>query len=79
VVYSLLDEKMLDQFAGFEYGACCWRLRLVGRRFLSNPTGQQSTGVYVQLELTGLASVGSAADALLTEAIPGYKPYQAIH
>jgi len=79
VVYSLLDEKMLDQFAGFEYGACCWRLRLVGRRFLSNPTGQQSTGVYVQLELTGLASVGSAADALLTEAIPGYKPSQAIH
>jgi LPS-assembly protein len=79
VVYSLLDEKMLDQFAGFEYGACCWRLRLVGRRFLSNPTGQQSTGVYVQLELTGLASVGSAADALLTEAIPGYKPSQVIH
>jgi LPS-assembly protein len=78
-VYSLLDEKMLDQFAGFEYGACCWRLRLVGRRFLSNPTGQQSTGVYIQLELTGLASVGSAADALLTEAIPGYKPPQIIH
>ena len=79
VVYSLLDEKMLDQFAGFEYGACCWRVRLVGRRFLSNPTGGQSTGVYLQLELTGLASVGSAADALLIEAIPGYKPSQAIH
>jgi LPS-assembly protein len=78
-VYSLLDEKMLDQFAGFEYGACCWRLRLVGRRYLSNPLGQQSTGVYIQLELTGLASVGSAADALLTEAIPGYKPPQVIH
>jgi len=78
-VYSLLDEKMLDQFAGFEYGACCWRLRLVGRRFLSNPTGQQSTGVYIQLELTGLASVGSAADALLSEAIPGYKPPLLIH
>jgi LPS-assembly protein len=77
-VYSLLDEKMLDQFAGFEYGACCWKLRLVGRRFLSNPTGQQSTGVYIQLELTGLASVGSAADALLTQAIPGYKPSQVI-
>ena len=79
VVYSLLDDKMLDQFAGFEYGACCWRVRLVGRRFLSNPTGGQSTGVYLQLELTGLASVGSAADALLIEAIPGYKPSQAIH
>ena len=76
VVYSLLDEKMLDRFAGFEYSACCWRVRLVGRRFLSAPNGKQDTGVYVQLELTGLASVGSAADALLTEAISGYRPSQ---
>jgi LPS-assembly protein len=79
VVYSLRDQKALDRFAGFEYGACCWRVRLVGRRFLSTRTGQQDTGVYVQLELTGLASVGSAADALLTEAIPGYKPSQVTH
>jgi LPS-assembly protein len=79
IVYSLLDNRALDRFAGFEYGACCWRLRLVGRRFLSTRTGQQDTGVFVQLELAGLASVGSAADALLTEAIPGYKPSQVIH
>jgi LPS-assembly protein len=79
VVYSMLDEKMLDRFAGFEYGACCWKIRLVGRRYLNSPTGNQETGVYVQLELTGLASVGSAADALLTEAIPGFKPTQVPH
>lgn len=78
-VYSLLDQKMLDRFAGFEYGACCWKIRLVGRRYLNTPTGNQETGVYVQLELTGLASVGSAADALLTEAIPGFKPQQLQH
>jgi LPS-assembly protein len=75
----MLDEKMLDRFAGFEYGACCWKIRLVGRRYLNSPTGNQETGVYVQLELTGLASVGSAADALLTEAIPGFKPTQVPH
>jgi LPS-assembly protein len=79
IVYSLLDQKALDRFAGFEYGACCWRLRLVGRRFLSTRTGQQDTGVFIQLELAGLASVGSAADALLTEAIPGYKPSRVTH
>jgi LPS-assembly protein len=78
-VYSLLDQKMLDRFAGFEYGACCWKIRLVGRRYLNSPTGNQETGVYVQLELTGLASVGSAADALLTETIPGFKPPQVPH
>jgi LPS-assembly protein len=79
IVYSLLDEKALDRFAGFEYGSCCFKVRLVGRRFLSTRTGQQDTGMFVQLELTGLASVGSAADALLTEAIPGYKPSQVTH
>jgi LPS-assembly protein len=79
VVYSLDDNKMLDRFAGFEYGACCFRVRFVGRRFLNAPNGSQETGVYVQLELTGLASVGSAADALLIEAIPGYRPAQVTH
>jgi LPS-assembly protein len=79
IVYSLDDDKMLDRFAGFEYGSCCFKLRLVGRRFLNAPNGSQETGVYVQLELTGLASVGSAADALLMEAIPGYRPPQLTH
>jgi LPS-assembly protein len=85
VVYSLLDEQALDRFAGFEYAACCWKVRLVARRFLSThpspgeTTGRQNTGVFLQLELAGLASVGSAADALLTEAIPGYKPSQVTH
>ncbi|HEY5101908.1 MAG TPA: hypothetical protein VII70_03925, partial [Steroidobacteraceae bacterium] len=73
------------RFAGFEYAACCWKVRLVARRYLSThplpgeTTGRQDTGVFLQLELAGLASVGSAADALLTEAIPGYKPNSVIH
>jgi LPS-assembly protein len=71
-VYSLQDNKALEQFAGLEYAACCWRLRLLGRKFVSTRTGEQDTGVYLQLELTGLASVGSAADAFLAGAIRGY-------
>ena len=72
-VYSLLDDKSLERFAGFEYASCCWRMRLVGRKYVSTRTGQQDTGIYLQLELTGLASVGSAADAFLTGAIRGYE------
>ena len=72
VVYSLLDKTALDRMAGFEYGSCCWKVRFVGRRFVSTRTGQQSTGAFIQLELTGLASVGSAADALLTDEIRGF-------
>jgi LPS-assembly protein len=71
-VYSLKDQKALERFAGFEYHSCCWRVRMVGRKFVSSRTGGQDTGVYLQLELTGLASVGSAADAFLAGAIRGY-------
>jgi len=71
-VYSLLDSKTLDEFAGFEYKACCFRVRGVARRSVSNRDGKSETGVYVQLELNGLASVGTSADAFLERTIRGY-------
>jgi LPS-assembly protein len=73
-IYSIQDHKSLERFAGFEYRACCWRVRLGGRSFVSNRTGSSDTGVYLQLELTGLASVGSESDSFLTTAIRGYVP-----
>ena len=42
-VYSLLDSKTLDQFAGFEYKACCYKLRAVARRSVSNRDGNSET------------------------------------
>lgn len=71
-VHSFQDDKALERFAGLEYSSCCWRMRMLGRRFVSSRTGEQDTGIYLQLELTGLASVGSAADAFLSSAIRGY-------
>ena len=83
-VYSLADHEALERFAGFEYRSCCWSLRLGARRYVgARPTtsaartGAQDTGIWLQLELTGLASVGSASDASLAEAIPGYTPTEA--
>jgi LPS-assembly protein len=80
-VYSLADHEALERFAGFEYRACCWSMRIGARRYVgARPatstarTGPQDTGIWLQLELTGLASVGSASDASLAEAIPGYTP-----
>lgn len=72
VIYSLRENEALDQFAGFEYRACCWRVRTVARRFVSSRTGEQDTGIFLQLELTGLASVGTPADAFLERSIRGY-------
>ncbi len=73
-VYSLRDRDTLDQFAGFEFKACCYRLRAVARRFVSNRDGERETAFFVQLELNGLASVGTPADAFLERAIRGYSP-----
>ncbi|HLA74061.1 MAG TPA: LPS assembly protein LptD [Steroidobacteraceae bacterium] len=74
VVYSLRDSETLDRFAGFEFKACCYRLRAVARRFISSRTGEQDTGFYIQLELNGLASVGIPVDAFLERTIRGYSP-----
>jgi LPS-assembly protein len=74
MVYSLRDSSTLERFAGFEYKACCWRVRAVVRRFISSSDGTQETGFQLQLELKGLASVGSDADAFLGRSIRGYSP-----
>jgi LPS-assembly protein len=79
-VYSLQDNlskgeqpQALEKFAGLEYSSCCWRMRLLGRKSVSTRTGEQDSGIYLQLELTGLASVGSAADASVAGAVRGYE------
>jgi LPS-assembly protein len=76
-VYSIRDNKELEQFAGFEYRSCCWRLRLGARRYVSTFTGGVDTGIWLQLELAGLAGVGSASDTSLSEEIRGYTPADA--
>ncbi len=84
-IYSIQDHEALERFFGFEYRASCWSVRLGARRYVAvRPTvqpvggvartGAQDTGIYLQVELTGLASVGSAPDAFLSETIPGYTP-----
>jgi LPS-assembly protein len=84
-VYSLQDKQPLDSFAGFEYGSCCWRVRFGARRYISRrpltaqstEAGPQDTAAWLQLELTGLASVGSASDTFLIDEIRGYTPSEA--
>ena len=84
-VYSLQDKQPLESFAGFEYGSCCWRVRFGARRYISRrpltpqstEAGPQDTAAWLQLELTGLASVGSASDTFLIDEIRGYTPSEA--
>ncbi len=73
-VYSTLEDKSIDRFAGFEYTGCCWRLRLLGRNYVSNRTGESDNSILLQVELNGLSSVGSRSDTFLERGIRGYSP-----
>ncbi len=72
LLYSLRDDNAIEQFAGVEYGSCCWGVRAVARRYVSNRTGERDSEFFLQLELKGLSNVGTAADAFLERAIRGY-------
>jgi LPS-assembly protein len=71
-VYSLQDRKTIEQVAGFEYKACCYRIQVVQRRYITNRNGGLDTSIALQLELTGLSSVGKRADSFLEQSIRGY-------
>ncbi len=73
-VYSVKENESIDRFAGFEYGSCCWRVRLIGRRYVSNRTGASDTSIQLQLELKGLSSVGTRNDTFLQRGVRGYSP-----
>ena len=46
--YSFRENANLERFAGVEYEACCWRLRLVGRRYISRRTGESDSSLALQ-------------------------------
>jgi LPS-assembly protein len=77
-VYSLQDRQTIEQVAGFEYKSCCYKVQLVQRRYLSIRPGTTTAGgtldtaIALQLELTGLSSVGKREDSFLEQSIRGY-------
>lgn len=71
--YSLLEEEPLEQFVGLEFEACCWRVRVIGRRYVSRRTGETDSAISVQLELKGLTQRTSSPEELLDRGILGYR------
>ncbi|HVF64705.1 MAG TPA: LPS-assembly protein LptD [Casimicrobiaceae bacterium] len=69
--YSIVQSKTLEALIGFEYNADCWILRAVAHR-LTTTSQQTSTSVYLQLELNGLARLGTSPLDLLRRSVPGF-------
>jgi LPS-assembly protein len=69
--YSLQDSRILEALTGLEYNQSCWAVRLVAQRF-ATATQQVSTGLFMQLELNDLVTVGADPLNLLRQNVPGY-------
>jgi LPS-assembly protein len=71
VNYSLPDKRIAEGLAGIEYNGGCWVVRLVGYN-VTVATGDTSRSVFLQLELNGVARVGSNPLETLRQNIAGY-------
>ena len=70
--YDLQENRNLEVLAGVEYDTCCWKLRLVGRRYNQNTDEDYNNSIELQLVLKGLGQIGSPIGQLLERGIRGY-------
>ncbi|MFN7276626.1 MAG: LPS assembly protein LptD, partial [Betaproteobacteria bacterium] len=70
--YSLLDQRAVTTVAGLEYNADCWLARLVVQEFATF-TGVSNRAIYLQVELSGLSSLGSNPLGVLRQNVIGYQ------
>lgn len=69
--YSIQDRKSVEVLGGFEYKQSCWALRVVAHRF-QTATQTTSNALFLQLELSGLSSLGTNPFNTLKQNIGGY-------
>ncbi len=69
--YSIREHDAIEGLAGIEYDAGCWQVRSVVQQ-ISTATADSNYAFFFQLELGGLASIGSNPMTLLKRSIPGY-------
>lgn len=71
--YSIDDRQTLDSLAGIGYESCCWGINLVARNYVNDEKGKRTTGIFLELELKGLTSIGNSIDNVLERGILGYE------
>lgn len=75
--YDMVSDESLETLAGFEYRSCCWRLRMVNIRELSDTDGDGRLDAdatwMMQIVLSGLGGFGGRIDSLLERSIPGFR------
>ena len=72
VNYSLPNRQIVEGLLGMEYKADCWIFRVVVQR-TPTATDKATTSTFFQLQLNGLAKVGSNPLDAIRASIPGYQ------
>jgi LPS-assembly protein len=70
--YSIRDSKLVEGIAGAEYNGGCWQARAVFQRVSPAIDQDPNYAFFMQLELGGLASIGTSPLSLLKRSITGY-------
>lgn len=78
--HDFSQEEALDSMIGAEYNSCCYRVRVVGRRWYDNELIERVTterieherGIFFEFEFRGLGGIGSL-DSLLAESIYNFE------
>ena len=81
--YSMLYNQTQEAFVGFEKENCCWRFRVIGRRYINNlitantvtqaGNSATQTGIFFQIEFKGLTGIGEKLDDFFSQSIAGYQ------
>ena len=74
-------EEALDSIFGLEYTSCCYRVRVVGRRWFDNELIElvndqdldHERGIFVEFQLRGLGSILDTINGVLGESIVNYE------
>ncbi|KFN41505.1 LPS assembly protein LptD, partial [Arenimonas metalli] len=70
--YSLRDRETLESLAGVEWKSCCLAVRVLAREYIREFGGDRNLGIYLELELNGVGSLGRDTARLLDDAILDY-------
>jgi len=76
-LHDLGERQSLENISGVEYRDCCWRIRLINLRELSDRDGDTTLDAerttLLQIQMIGLGGFGGTVDTLLERGIPGYR------
>ncbi|WP_018274500.1 LPS-assembly protein LptD [Teredinibacter turnerae] len=79
--YDFGSKTELESFLGLEYNDCCYRVRVLARRWLDSniaPLADSADalydrGLFVEFHLKGLGSSGARVNSILEDSIYGYR------